>query len=241
MKDLTTVFWKEWREIIFQPGGRSKYGIILYIGIMGVVLPLIQGPEWIHSSRFKIFIFAGPLFAILSVVADSFAGEKERHTLETLLASRLPDSSILLGKIGTIVSYSLVVGLLPFFLGLIVTGIKYGNMNLMPFPLGLLTIALVLSILCAFFISCVGVLVSLWASTVKQAQQTMSYGMIGLLTIPAFGSKYIPGNWKEVFLNLFSGDDITQILLKVTAAISLINLLFIFYTLNRFKRSILIS
>ena len=36
---------------------------------------------------------------VSSLVADSFAGERERHTLETLLASRLPDRAILAGKL----------------------------------------------------------------------------------------------------------------------------------------------
>ena len=33
------------------------------------------------------------------MIADGIPGERERHTLETLLASRLSDRSILLGKV----------------------------------------------------------------------------------------------------------------------------------------------
>ena len=241
MKDLTTIFWKEWREILFQPGGRSKYGILLYIAIIGIFLPLNNGADWIHSSTFISYIFVFPIVVILSIVADSFAGEKERHTLETLLASRLSDKTILFGKIGTVVSFSLCAALLPIFLGIIVVGIKYGNTNLMPFSFGLSLIAVMLIILISLFVSSLGVLVSLWASTVKQAQQAMSFGMMAIIGIIVFGFKSISKEWKEVFMNLFSGDDLMYILLKVSVSILLLDLLLIFYTLSRFKRSRLIK
>src|SRR5574342_1279088 len=40
-----------------------------------------------------------------TIVADTFAGERERHTLETLLASRLSNRAILLGKFSAAVAY----------------------------------------------------------------------------------------------------------------------------------------
>jgi ABC-type Na+ efflux pump permease subunit len=50
------------------------------------------------------------------MITDSIAGERERQTLETLLASRLPDRAILLGKVAAITLLGwllLALGALP--------------------------------------------------------------------------------------------------------------------------------
>lgn len=52
-----------------------------------------------------------PLVLTLTMVADSFAGERERHALETLLASRLSDRAILLGEAAALTSYGWLFGL----------------------------------------------------------------------------------------------------------------------------------
>ena len=105
--DLWTVMWKEWKELFVQRGSMrgGLLRLVIVIGVLGIVPPLQAGREWVDSPM--VLAFAGwmPLLLVTSVVADSFAGERERHTLETLLASRLPDRAILFGKVGTAVSY----------------------------------------------------------------------------------------------------------------------------------------
>ena len=108
--DIITVARKELREllIIGDPRGRSKFSLLIVIAIFGIVLPLQNGTDWI-TSPISIAVGAWiPLLWVSSIVADSFAGERERHTLESLLATRLSDRAILFGKLLA----SLVFGLL---------------------------------------------------------------------------------------------------------------------------------
>ncbi len=65
---------------------------------------------------------------------DSFAGERERHTLETLLASRLPDHAILSGKLLVCVLYSFIMTIIFIVLCLAVVNIAYWNGQLLMYP-----------------------------------------------------------------------------------------------------------
>ena len=97
--DLGAVFWKEWKEILLQrTAGGGGLRPLLVVAVIGVLLPYQMGPERYFGIRPILILTLVALASISAVVADAFAGERERHTLETLLASRLPDSAILFGK-----------------------------------------------------------------------------------------------------------------------------------------------
>jgi hypothetical protein len=107
ISDVWTVMWKEWRELLIQRvrlrGGALS--LLVVVAVFSIVLPLQIGSDWVESPM--VLFFAGwvPFVSTAHVVADSFAGERERHTLETLLASRLSNQAILFGKVCTAVSY----------------------------------------------------------------------------------------------------------------------------------------
>jgi len=112
VRDIRVVAGKELREIVGAGGGRR--GLVrelLFVGIFGLFFPLSQAEVWRTGSVPAVFALMIPLFLVGPHVADSFAGEKERGTLETLLATRLPDRSIYLGKIFAVVGYAWVVTL----------------------------------------------------------------------------------------------------------------------------------
>src|SRR5262249_380875 len=52
------------------------------------------------------FVGAMAMSTSLALVSDTIAGERERHTLETLLASPVSDGAILRGKLLAIVAYA---------------------------------------------------------------------------------------------------------------------------------------
>ncbi|HXK94059.1 MAG TPA: hypothetical protein PKV38_10290, partial [bacterium] len=107
IEDVLVVMWKEWKELKQFLGGTkgSRFGLLVFFAVFGLFFPLQGGREMIETPM--AFLIWGwlPLFLVTMVVADSFAGERERHTLETLLATRLPDRAILFGKIATAVLY----------------------------------------------------------------------------------------------------------------------------------------
>ncbi|MDO9108458.1 MAG: ABC transporter permease subunit, partial [Coriobacteriia bacterium] len=127
-----------------------------------------------------------PLFLVSALVADSFAGERERHTLETLLTTALSDRAILFGKIAAAVSYGYGMLLSVMLMSLLtvnaVWGVREGRLLLFsaPVTLGVLVIGLLVTLL----IAAIGVMISLRAKTVRQAGQALSLGILAILWIP---------------------------------------------------------
>ena len=196
--DVLTVAWKEWRELL-QLGGThrgGRFSLVILVGVFGVFLPLQSGAEWVESPATVFYWGWVPLMLVGSAVADSFAGERERHTLETLLASRLPDSAILLGKIFAAVTYGWGLVMVMLVLSLITVNLAARTGPLLMFPWRFAVGAPLLALLGAGLAATAGVLVSLRASTVRQAAQTLNIGMLLLIFIPVLGIQALPDAWK---------------------------------------------
>jgi ABC-2 type transport system permease protein len=196
--DVLTVAWKEWRELL-QVGGNvrgGRFSLVILLGVFGVFLPLQSGAEWVESPAMAFYWGWVPLMLVGSAVADSFAGERERHTLETLLASRLPDSAILLGKMGAAISYGWGLVLLMLVLSLVTVNLTARTGPLLMFPLAFAVGAPLLALLGAGLAAAAGVLVSLRSPTVRQAAQTLNVGVLLLIFIPVLGVQVLPEAWQ---------------------------------------------
>jgi ABC-2 type transport system permease protein len=234
MSDMFTIIWKEWKDSLFQGGLRAWVRPILLVGIVGVAWPLAGKTAWMNLSPIQMVVVLWVVFfVILSIVADSFAGELERHTLETLLASRIRDSSILMGKVAIVVLYGWGVMVVGLFVGAFVCSLVYGQGHVLFYPTDMLVFALVLGLLVGTFGASAGVLLSLRMSTVRHVQQALTIGtvllggaLIGLLQL-------LP---KELF-QAFTTD---QILLMVAGVVALVDIVLLAFTLLRFRRTKLI-
>ena len=122
MRDIAVVFRKELKELT---GDRSSFrgtliqgsGVIL---LCGVFLPL-HDPQVLASIEACIMLFVVfPVTLAAAVAADSFAGEQERGTLETLLASPLTESDIFIGKASIAAAVAVAVSILTTMSALIV-------------------------------------------------------------------------------------------------------------------------
>jgi ABC-2 type transport system permease protein len=80
-KDLSAVIWKELREFFSAPGNWLR--LIIFIALVGTIIPLSQGKLWFNSPLPVLLMVMEPVFLVLNIIADAFAGERERHTLET--------------------------------------------------------------------------------------------------------------------------------------------------------------
>ncbi len=176
--DVWTVLRKEWLEWAATPGCLVQPAIILVI--FGAAVPLAAGRLWAEVPLVHWLWSWLPLVLSAGLVADTFAGERERDTLEALLASRLPDRAILFGKVAAVAAYGWTITLLCWLTGWLVVWL--GPLNAQIQPASGLWIALpVLSFLAAWFVAGIGVLISLHAQSVRQAQQLMSIAMLGAL------------------------------------------------------------
>ena len=181
--DIRTIMWKEWKGL-FRPGGsRLKGAFILAVpAFITVLLPLQIGEGFMRTPFVLLLSYIVPLTTVGIAVPDSFAGERERHTLETLLASRLSDRAILFAKIAVPVVFAWVVLASAHTLALAIFNIAHWNGGLQVYTptilLGIVGFGLLLPLIAAG----AGVLISLRAATVQGAGQFL---MIVLL-IPIF-------------------------------------------------------
>ena len=244
--DIVTVAQKELKEILLvrsmgrinQRGGWLN--LVLIMGVFGIFLPLNSGPDWIDSPG-TLFLWAWvPLFLVTGVTADSFAGERERHTLETLLASRLPDEAILMGKVMAAVLYGWGLALISVVLGVITINVAFweGQVRMYPpeFALG----GLALGLLGAGLAATAGVLVSLRSGSVRQAAQTMSLAIMVLLFVPVFGLQALPDETTARLMEALARLNMSQVVVGILALLLVIDAALLGAAMARFKRARLI-
>ncbi len=188
MTGIGTIVWKEWHELFLRGGrpNRQFLGVVAAMVGTPVFLSLAFGSEpavWsIMTGSLMGFL---PMFTIFSFVIDSFAGERERHTLETLLATRLSDRAILLGKLLALLSFALaftaisalvLVALAPFFVG---TGVH------LLFAFASFGAGLAAAIHVGAFAGLVGIIISMKVATVRGGQQLfVLIVMLPFMTLP---------------------------------------------------------
>ena len=234
MNDILTMVWKESKDVFFQGRWKSLISPLLVIGIMGIYLPLQFGSQWVDLTPLGMILLLWiPFFVIISFIGDVIAGERERHTLETLLASRMPDRAILLGKVVTTVLYAWGMGILSLLLGPVLVGLFRTQGSWMFYPLDLFVDAIVLSLLVNLLGASAGVLVSLRVSTVRQAQQILGIGTIVFVFGIIFVVQVVPGN-------VISSLSYAQFLLIAIAVIAVLDAILLGLSLLSFQRSRLI-
>ena len=240
--DVWTVMWKEWKELLVRRGSLrgGMLSLLIFVGVFGILMPLQMGRDWVESPMTLVYWVWVPLFMVTGVIADSFAGERERRTLETLLASRLSDRAILFGKVGAAVSYGWGLTLISLLLGLVTVNLAQGHGELLLYPLLIGLGIVVLSLLGAGLAAGAGVLVSLRASTVRQAQQTLSIAIMLLLFVPIFGAQALLVEWRARLARMLMAADVTKIVLIVVAVLAVLDIGLLMAAMARFQRERLI-
>lgn len=241
IRDIWTVMAKECKELKGLLG--TKGGILrtlIMVAIMGIFLPLQMGPPW-FGSPVAVFISSWiALFLVSAVIADSFAGERERHTLETLLATPLSDSAILLGKAAAGVVYGWGLSLASLLVALVVLNLRSTTGEFLCYSLDVGIGAVATSFLAAWLAAGAGVLVSLRAATVRSAYQTLSISIMLILFVPLFGIQALPAEWKRAIGEAIEGTDIKRAALFAVGGLVVVDLLLLGAAMKRFRRARLI-
>src|SRR5689334_4251782 len=215
--DIGTMMWKEWREYFAGPSaggsggrGRGVVGVLLIMAIISILLPLLMGRALLISGTPVIVdgLYL-PVIILLSVIADSFAGERERHTLETLLASRLSDRAILFGKVSAAVAYGTAAGIIGALAQAVVANLspKNADSGLAFYPVGSIVAIVVLALLMSLLTASVGCLVSLRAATTRQAQLSLTFGFFALVFAPFIIFQVLPKPTQTAILDALNAAD----------------------------------
>ena len=241
--DILTVMWKESKGMLRYGDSRWKAIVTLLtpIAVFGVIFPIQFREAWLTSLwPVAVSVFT-PLLLIASTIAESFAGERERHTLETLLASRLPDRSILLGKLLTSMLFGWGMTLFLLMVSLVVVNLlEWGN-GFRFYQPAIFVINILLSWLVSGMVASLGVLISLRAPTVQSATQTLVL-MLFMPFLLLQGVVFILPTFLPVdtVKGFFESLDLPTIMLIVLLVLLFANLGLFLGAVARFQRSRLI-
>lgn len=182
IEDIQTVMWKESKSIFRYQGSRSRFLLVLLTPVLlAVVLPWQWGADWVREVPSVILSILIPVVIVGITIPDSFAGERERHTLGTLLASRVPDRAILFGKLTVSIVFAWGMTVLVLLGSLVTVNIAHWEGELILYTPVVAFADLSLSFLTAVLFAASGVLVSLRAKTVQQAAQIL----MSIFLVPA--------------------------------------------------------
>jgi ABC-2 type transport system permease protein len=211
---------------------------LIAFAMVAVYFPLQTGRDWVDSPE-SLFCVIFPLVLIGMTIPESFAGERERHTLATLLASRLPDRAILFGKMAVSVAFGWGMTLFALLVSLVTVNVAnavQGDGGFLFYSWRMLMADLGLSLLLAITVSGAGVLISLRSSTVQEAQQIlMSAFMIppmilGFIFLAIHDRLGEPPSWL----------DFTSVILIVVAVLTVLAVTLTAAAIARFQRARLI-
>ena len=206
LTDMVTIVWKESKEFI-QGSSRasSVVRLVFPIALAGILLPWRSGRAYVTGIIALVgLLWILPMVAI-SFTVDSVAGERERHTLESLLATRLSDQAILFGNLAASVLYAWGMMLASLVVGVITVNLR----QMSDAPL-LFSSAYAAALVIGSFLACIllcgaAVLVSVRASTVRQAAQTCAYGSMAIIVGAIFGVQALPASWRITLLQILLG------------------------------------
>jgi ABC-2 type transport system permease protein len=199
MSRIGVVLRKEWLELYWRgrPTGMFWAGIgqgvsfvaigLLFAITMSYTTDMTADERaWGATGMVVFFAAMSGGLAPLTTVVDAVAGERERHTLETLLARPLKDHEIFLGKAGAQVVYALLIAALSILVAGVALLTLFGASTLVPW-LVLAAASIVLAAIAAAFLVALAMLVSARAPTVKAGQQRLGLVFMVFLFIPIVG------------------------------------------------------
>lgn len=162
---------REW----FAGGATGRYGqyeFLIYVGLVGILLPLLfhfgfgTSPRRQGGAGMTPFIGAVlPVFLAIYTMADAFAGERERGTFETLLVTPLRSTDIVIGKWLAGLGYAALI-MVSTSLASTVMGLILGSHGI---ALGQILAIMACALLIAGLLAAIEILIALRAPTVKSA------------------------------------------------------------------------
>ena len=240
MKDeILTVMWKE-RKSLFRFQGRRSQALLSLLSpvFLAIYLPWEAGQDWVEGYVSLILAAVIPVILVGITIPDSFAGERERRTLGTLLASRLSDRAILFGKVAVAVSFGWGFTLIVLLLALVTVNVTHWDGQIWLYSPKVAANDVAVSFLMAALAANAGVLISLRSATVQQAQQTLMavlmlpptlLGPIMLVVArarPEWGPKVLLANANPTLMSLI-----------ILTALVAINLGLLLAAMARFQRA----
>lgn len=241
--DIRTVIWKEARSLFRQRGSRIRAVLTLMtpVAFFAIYGPWSAGPDWASDPLSVIAAVITPMLIVVLIIPDSIAGERERHTLPTLLTSRLPDRAILFGKALFSLLAAWGITLLTLSLALLTVNIVHWTGRVLIYDPTVLVADVSLSFLMAAMTTGIGVFISLRASTVQEAQQLLAAFVLGPVTLLGPVVLVVSETTDLDVIHQITRVDGELLLAAAVAVLVIIDGLVAFLAMRRFRRARLIE
>ncbi len=177
----------------------------------------------------------------VSVVADAFAGERERHTLETLLSMPLADAAIFMGKFAAAVLYGWAFTVIASLAPAGVVNVLHPSEAPIFYPPAVFAGVLIISLLVTALLVSTGILVSLRSPTVRQASQTVSVIVLAVVLAPAGLSQLAPAEWIKAIVDIVDQVGLVAAGIVVAVLLAAIDAAIVVAGVRRFNRGRLIA
>jgi ABC-2 type transport system permease protein len=195
MGDTATVARKELIELFgnrHSARGPLVQGAIL-VALAGVFFPA-SDPSFLHGgSTIATFYLIFPGVLAASVGADAFAGERERKTLETLLATPLSDRAVFGGKAAAAMSFALGAATIALVASMVTVAVRGGA----PLPIEHAVTLLITAAGSAALATSIAIFVSMRVAVARSAQQIASIStmVVGVVTLGVASRLGFPLGW----------------------------------------------
>ena len=206
MNDLLTVARKELFDVFAER--QSLRGVVIQtltlVVLTGIAVPaMASGAGALPPGKVvSLYLFFPAVLAAL-IAADALAGERERKTLETLLATPLTDGAILFGKAFAAVAYASAVALVSVLASQITAILREFPAPLLAHPL-LLGGVVVGAAGASFLTASIALMVSLWVPVVRSVQQLSMLACAALVFVAPWLMAQI--GWDLAPAAIFKGD-----------------------------------
>lgn len=234
VRDVLTVIQKEMWEYWQMRGSKAPWKGHLFAIILFSIWPAMSGPMLMNSPWCSLMWAWIVTIMTMPYVADSFAGERERHTMDTLLSSRLSDRAIVVGKLLSASLCSWVTGMASLPLSVLLANAFSRNHAVHLHPTVWFT-APILALSLAFMVAGYTSILVVKAVTVKQATQTASYGSIFMIIIPVLAMRFVPQHTLQQFMASLGKLQPVPVLLTASAIAVVIGMICSAFGLMRFS------
>ena len=236
LRDVRIVLAKEWLELRSSDTRWVALSTLAaFVIIIGVLVPWQFGAAWIRAAWPVVAWAWIPLFIVTTVTADAVAGERERRTLETLLATRLSDAAILWGKWLACVLWVWLAMLVCLPVSWLTINFTVPGDPLVPGVSQALATAAV-AFGGAALGAAGGILVSLRAESVRHAQQVLAIGALVFAFLPIGLLRVMPAEWTAAVFRALTTGTPGRVGWTIAAALSVAALPVLALAQRRFRR-----
>ena len=238
LNDILTVIWKERKSQFRVRGSRLRYFMMLLSPLLlATIFPITWGSDWLAEVPPLAIAVITSVILVAVMVPESIAGERERHTLETLLASRLPDRAILIGKLLVPLTVGWGASLIAILWSAVVVNLAHWEGQILFFTPPIALGSLALSFLMATLTAAAGVFVSLKAATAQEAAQILTFAIL----IPPMLLQVIPLLFRDQMQQFLDTVNGPQLLVIVMAVLVVLDIVVVLAAMARFQRARLIA